>query len=139
MIVTEEIWIVHADGASRGNPGPAAIGASVLDSGGREVHTVSERIGRATNNEAEYRSAIAGLEAALALGARSVELRLDSELVVRQLEHRYRVRNERLRPLFNRLVDLRRRFDSFSVTAVPRARNARADALANQALDSAPQ
>lgn len=133
--MTGSTWTVYSDGASRGNPGPAAIGSAVLDPAGREVHAVSQRIGTATNNEAEYRAAIAGLEAALALGAGNVELRMDSELIVRQLQHRYRVRNERLRPLFNRLVDLRRRFDSFAVTAVPRAQNARADALANAALD----
>ena len=94
-------FVIYADGASRGNPGPASIGAVVYDSAGEEVSTVSERIGRGTNNEAEYKSAIAGLEAALAIGAQHVELRMDSELVVRQLEHRYRVRNERLKPLFN--------------------------------------
>lgn len=129
---------MFADGASRGNPGPSAIGAVVLDPNGREVHTVSRRVGHGTNNQAEYQAAIAGLESALALGAREVELRLDSELVVRQLEHRYRVRNPGLKPLFNRLIDLRRRFDAFAVRAVPRAQNARADALANQALDRAP-
>ncbi len=128
-------WIVQSDGASRGNPGNASIGAVVYDDEGREKHTVSRRIGHATNNEAEYQAAIAGLEAALALDARNVRLRMDSELVVRQLEFRYRVRNERLRPLFERLVDLRRRFDNFAVEAVPRAQNKRADQLANQALD----
>ncbi len=131
-------FIIYADGASRGNPGPASIGAVVYDSSGGELATVSERIGRGTNNEAEYKAAIAGLEAALAIGAGHVELRMDSELVVRQLEHRYRVRNERLKPLFNRLVDLRGRFDSFTVISIPRAKNSRADALANLALDRAP-
>ncbi|MBF8286409.1 MAG: ribonuclease family protein, partial [Dehalococcoidia bacterium] len=72
--MAEGRWVVYSDGASRGNPGPAAIGAAVYDSAGREVHAVCHRIGRATNNEAEYRAAIAGLEAALALGARDVEL-----------------------------------------------------------------
>lgn len=127
--------IVHSDGASRGNPGPAAIGAVVRDETGQEVHTVSRRIGRATNNEAEYQAAIAGLEAALALGAKDVELRMDSELVVRQLEFRYRVRNARLRPFFERIIDLRKRFQTFRVLAVPRDQNRRADQLANQALD----
>ena len=131
-------WTVYSDGASRGNPGPSAIGAVVYDSEGREAHTVSRRIGRATNNEAEYQAAIAGLEAALALGARNVKLVMDSELVVRQLEFRYRVRNPRLRPFFERLLDLRRRFDSFAVDAVARALNTKADALANQALDKGP-
>jgi ribonuclease HI len=131
-------WIVYSDGASRGNPGPASIGAVVYGPDGEEVRTVSERIGRGTNNEAEYQAAIAGVEAALALGAKNVELRMDSELIVRQLEHRYRVRNERLKPFFNRLSDLRGRFDSFSVISIPRAKNTRADALANEALDRAP-
>lgn len=133
--VAEGTWVVHADGASRGNPGPSSIGAAVYDPSGREIHAVSERIGHGTNNEAEYRAAIAGLEAALALGARHVELRLDSELIVRQLQHRYKVRNERLKPLFDRVIDVRRRFDSFTPTHVPRARNKRADQLANLALD----
>jgi len=99
------------------------------------VHTVSRRIGRATNNEAEYQAAIAGLEAALALGASHVSLRMDSELVVRQLEFRYKVRNPRLQPLFARLLELRRQFESFDLQSVPRTQNKRADQLANLALD----
>jgi ribonuclease HI len=133
--VAEGTWLVYADGASRGNPGPSAIGAAIYDEAGKEVHTVSRRIGRGTNNEAEYSAAIAGLEAALALGARHVELRLDSELVVRQLDSRYKVRNPRLKRLFGRLKDLQWRFASFRARHVPRERNRRADQLANQALD----
>ena len=131
--------MAYADGASRGNPGPAAIGAVLLDEEGREVYTVSRPIGLATNNQAEYRAAIAAAEAALALGARHLELRMDSELVVRQLQHRYRVRDPALRRLFARLLELRRRFQEFSVRAIPREENRRADALANRALDQAPQ
>jgi ribonuclease HI len=97
---------------------------------------VSRRLGRATNNEAEYQAAIAGLEAALALGAPRVSLRMDSELVVRQLEFKYKVRNPRLQPFFARILELKRRFESFDVRSVPRAQNKRADQLANQALDS---
>ena len=134
--MTEDTWTVYADGASRGNPGPASIGATIIDPSGAEAHTVSRRIGRATNNEAEYQAAIAGLEVALAAGARNVHLKMDSELVVRQLEFRYRVRNDRLKPHFARLLDLRRRFGSFRVESVPRALNKRADQLANLALDS---
>lgn len=130
-----EKWLVYTDGASRGNPGPAAIGAAIYDDGGREVHTVSQRIGRATNNEAEYRAAIAGLEAALALGARDVHLMMDSELVVRQLSGRYKVRNPALRRLFGRVKDLQWRFASFSADSIPREQNKRADRLANEALD----
>jgi len=129
-------WIVYCDGASRGNPGPAAIGAVVYDESGREAHTVSRRLGRATNNEAEYQAAIAGLEAALGLGGGEVELRLDSELVIRQLQFRYKVRNPRLQPFFNRILELKRQFDAFAVQHVPRTRNKRADQLANLALDS---
>src|SRR3990170_2191439 len=127
--------LVYTDGASRGNPGPSAIGAVVVDGDGRMLHQVSRRIGRATNNEAEYRAAIAGLEAALALGASRVELRLDSELVVRQLDSRYKVRNPALRRLFGRVKDLQWRFTSFSVQHVRRDGNRRADKLANEALD----
>lgn len=132
-----DTWVVFADGASRGNPGPASIGAVLYDPKGREVHTVSRRLGRATNNEAEYQAAISGLESALALGARKVELRLDSELLVRQLQYRYRVRNPRLQPFFHRMIELRNRFEAFEVRHVPREQNKRADQLANLALDSA--
>jgi ribonuclease HI len=131
-------WTVYTDGASRGNPGPASIGAVVYNADGDEVHTVSRRLGRATNNEAEYQAVIAGLEAALGLGGGSVDLRMDSQLIVRQLEFRYRVRNARLRPFFERVVELRRQFESFQVTHVPREQNKRADELANLALDSGP-
>lgn len=134
----DQIWVVYADGASRGNPGPASIGAAIFNPDGNEAHAVSERIGHTTNNDAEYRAAIAGLEAALALGARNVELRMDSELVVRQLLGHYRVRNPRLKPLFGRLLELRRQFDVFAVNHVPRTLNKRADQLANLALDRGP-
>ena len=135
--MAEDRWVVYSDGASRGNPGPAAIGAAVFDAAGREVHAVSRRIGHATNNEAEYRAAIAGLEAALALGARDVELVMDSELVVRQLNMRYKVRNPALRRLFGRIKDLQWRFASFEVRHVRREENQRADELANLAFDGA--
>jgi ribonuclease HI len=131
----ERCWVIYADGASRGNPGPGAIGAVIFDDKNRERHRISETIGQATNNEAEYRAAIAGLEAALALGARHVELRMDSELVVRQLDSRYRVRNPGLKRLFARMKDLRWHFASFRAAAIPREDNALADKLANQALD----
>jgi ribonuclease HI len=127
--------VVYTDGASRGNPGPAAIGAVLFNEAGQEVHRLSQRIGRATNNVAEYRAAIAGLEAALALGAEEVELRMDSELVVRQIAARYKVRNPALKKLFARLQDLRWRFRSLEAKAISREENRLADQLANQALD----
>ncbi len=130
------VYVAYADGASRGNPGPSAIGVVVFDPAGHEVHRLSRRVGVGTNNEAEYRAAIAALEAALGLGAAHLELRMDSELVVRQLTGRYRVRNPRLVPLYKRLLDLRSRFQSVAFENVPRAGNATADRLASQALDS---
>lgn len=130
--------IAYADGASRGNPGPAAIGVVLLDEGGQELHRSARRLGRATNNQAEYRAAIAALEAALGLGASEVELRMDSELVVRQLRGRYKVRNPRLIPLYKRILDLRSRFSSLAARHVPREENRLADALANEALNRGP-
>ena len=129
-------WVVYSDGASRGNPGPASMGAVVIDPSGTVVHEVSEKLGITTNNVAEYRSLIAALEAALALGARLVEVRMDSELLVRQAIGRYRVKNPGLIPLHNRVLGLRSRFDEVVFRHVPRAQNKHADALANRALDT---
>jgi ribonuclease HI len=125
----------YSDGASRGNPGPASIGGVVLDETGQTLETISRRIGHGTNNEAEYRAAIAVVEAALALGAAALELRMDSELVVRQLEGRYRVRNPALMRHFQRLDALRHRL-RLTVAHVPRELNRVADRLANAALDA---
>ena len=125
-----------ADGASRGNPGPAAWGMALATPAGEELAAEGRAIGRATNNVAEYRGAIAAAEAALALGADELELRLDSQLVVRQLEGRYRVKHRDLKPLFERLSGLAGQFAAFRAVHVPRERNRRADALANAALDA---
>jgi probable phosphoglycerate mutase len=133
--VPPNTWTIYADGASRGNPGPASYGAVVINPSGTVVHEISERIGIATNNVAEYRGLIAGLEAALALGAKRLEARLDSELVVRQAIGRYRVRNPGLIPYHNRALALRSQFDEVVFRHVPRELNRHADALANRALD----
>jgi ribonuclease HI len=127
--------VVYADGASRGNPGPSAIGASVQDIDGQEIATVSATIGRGTNNQAEYRAAIEGVRKARALGATAIDLRMDSEFVVRQLSGRYRVKNAALQPLFAALVQELEATGLYSVGHVPREQNRRADALANAALD----
>lgn len=127
--------IAYADGASRGNPGPASYGVVVYDEAGHALHQASHAIGRATNNQAEYRGAIAALEAALGLGAETIELRMDSELIVRQLSGRYRVRNPKLIPLYNRILALRERFQHVVLAHVPRKLNKVADKLANDALD----
>lgn len=124
------------DGASRGNPGPAAIGVVVLRNG-VPVREIAETIGRTTNNVAEYRALLRGLEEAAALGARSVRICSDSELVVRQLSGRYQVRSPQLAPLHRQARSRMRQFDKVSVVYVPREQNRGADALANRALDDA--
>ncbi len=127
--------VAYADGASRGNPGPSSYGIVVYDESGVELHTGCRALGHGTNNQAEYEGAIAALEAALDLRATDITLRMDSQLIVRQLEGRYRVKNSKLIPLFKRLVELRARFARITVEHVPREENKVADALANEALD----
>ena len=128
--------IVYTDGASRGNPGPAAIGAVIKDGQGKVLARISRRIGITTNNQAEYQAIIAALEKALGLGVASVEVKSDSELVVRQINGRYRVKNMGLRPLNQRVGELRSLFHGFSIASIPRRQNAEADRLCNVALDS---
>ena len=130
--------VAYADGASRGNPGLSSFGAVVFDTDGNTLREVSQAIGRTTNNVAEYRGAIAALEAALDLGASDIELRMDSQLAVRQLTGRYKVRAPGLIPLHERARQLLSSFDRASVEHVPRERNKDADRLANAALDGNP-
>lgn len=122
------------DGASRGNPGQAAIGVLVL-AGGEPVREIAERIGFATNNVAEYKAMLRGLDEAAALGASTVHVQSDSELLVRQLLGEYKVRNDALLPLHREALARMRQFEHMHVFHVPRARNAAADGLANRALD----
>ncbi len=124
--------LVYCDGASRGNPGPAGIGMVIATPGGEEVLAWGESIGRATNNVAEYRAAVAGLEKALALGVRSVHLLTDSELLVMQLNGVYQVKNAKLKPLHAEVQDLLARFEGALVGHIPREENTRADALATR-------
>ena len=128
--------VVATDGGARGNPGPAGIGAVVATPRGKVLAEVSEGIGWATNNQAEYRAVIAGLERARALGARRVRVKADSKLLVEQLRGAYRVRNAGLLPLWAEARRLAGGFDQVVWEHVPRARNRRADALANQAMDA---
>ena len=127
--------IIHTDGVSRGNPGLADIGAVIKDARGRLLASVFLRIGRATNNQAEYRAVISGLEKAIELGAKQVELKLDSQLVVRQVNGRYRVKNIALKPLYQKVKQLQDCLESFTITHIPREQNKEADRLANKALD----
>lgn len=129
--------ILYADGASRGNPGPAAIGFVLLGPAGQVIREGSQAIGRATNNEAEYRALIRGLEVAQELGLRQLQVRLDSELVVRQLSGQYRVKSPGLRLLHRQVRELAQGFAFFEVGHTPRRANQRADVLANRALDRA--
>jgi ribonuclease HI len=126
---------VHVDGGARGNPGPAAIGVVVSDPEGEVVDEVAERIGVATNNVAEYRALLRGVERAHALGATEVEIVNDSELVAKQLTGVYKVKHPAMKPLHAEAIAALRRFDAWWVRSVPRAQNARADELVNQALD----
>ena len=127
--------VIFTDGASRGNPGPSAIGAVLRDTEGKPVAQISQFIGKTTNNQAEYRAIIAALEKALKLGATHVELNSDSELAVRQINGQYRVKNAALKPLHQRVKQLLSRLESFTVSYVPRQRNTEADKLTNVALD----
>jgi ribonuclease HI len=129
-------FTVHVDGGARGNPGPAAIGVVVTDPEGVVVDELAERIGVATNNIAEYRALLRGLERAAALGAREIKLVNDSELVARQLTGAYKVKHPAMKPLYEQAMSALRGFDRWSIRSVPRAQNAHADALVNQALDA---
>ena len=127
--------IINADGAARGNPGPAAIGVTIKDDNGKLIAILSQRIGKATNNQAEYRAIIAGLEEAIRLGTRRVKVFSDSELVVKQINGKYRVKNTSLRILYEKAIRLIGRLEGFTLQHVPRGRSAEVDNLANQALD----
>ncbi len=129
--------VVHVDGGARGNPGPAAIGVVVSQPDGHVIDEQAERIGVATNHVAEYRALLKGLERAAALGAREVEVVNDSELVAKQLTGAYKVKHPAMKPLYIEAIAALRGFDRWSIRSVPRAQNARADALVNQALDAA--
>ncbi len=128
---------VNVDGGARGNPGPAAIGVVLRDADGAVVESVGETIGKATNNVAEYRALLRGIELAAAHGVTELELVGDSELVVRQVEGRYKVKNAGMKELHAEAVKELGRFDRWSIRHVKRAQNADADRLVNEALDNA--
>jgi ribonuclease HI len=134
MLSTQKI-IINVDGASRGNPGPAAIGAIIKDEAGNVLGRISRALGVTTNNQAEYLAIIAALEKAAGMGAKQVTVKSDSKLVVEQVNGRYKIKNTGLRPLYQRVVQLAGSIEKFSIVYVPREQNAEADALANRALD----
>lgn len=130
-----DVIIAYSDGGSRGNPGEAAAAAILCDAGGEELLREAKRIGRATNNVAEYAAAILALELSAQLGARRVVLRVDSELVSRQVEGRYKVKHPDLKPYHARVRELADSFASFTIEHVPRSQNLEADKLVNAILD----
>jgi ribonuclease HI len=128
-------YSIYSDGGARGNPGPAAIGV-VISQDNKIVATISRCIGETTNNQAEYQAIIAGLEKAIELKAETVECFLDSELVVKQLRHEYKVKNKELATLFVKAYNLSLQIKKVRFNHVPREENKAADKLVNEALDS---
>jgi len=129
--------VVNVDGGSRGNPGPAAIAAIAADAAGQILAERAETIGTATNNVAEYKALLLGIELAKELGASELELIGDSQLIVRQVQGRYKVKQEHLRPLHAEALKALEGFWKWSISDVRRAHNERADELLNEALDAA--
>jgi ribonuclease HI len=127
---------VHVDGGARGNPGPAGIGIVISDPDGNELARANDYIGEATNNVAEYRALLLGLEQASRLGTSEVRVVNDSELVARQVAGEYKVKKADLRPLHAQAIALLSRFDKWSISSVPRAENEVADLLVNDAIDA---
>lgn len=126
--------IIHVDGAARGNPGPAAIAAVIKDKQGKTITTVSRRIGTSTNNSAEYRAVILGLERAINLGTKFVEVLSDSELVVKQIHGKYHVRTMSLIPLCQQVKQLENSLDGFTINHIPHQYNNEAHDLAYRTL-----
>ncbi|MFZ1926646.1 MAG: ribonuclease HI family protein [Solirubrobacteraceae bacterium] len=129
--------VVHVDGGSRGNPGPAAAASVVSTPAGEVLDEASELLGTVTNNVAEYRALLLGLTRAGALGASEVEVVNDSELIAKQVQGLYKVKHAAMRPLYSEAMAALRGFDAWKIRSVPRAQNAHADALVNAALDDA--
>jgi len=127
--------IIYTDGGARGNPGPSGIGAVLYDENKQVVAEVSEFLGKATNNQAEYQAVIFALEKAKKLGAENIHIFADSELIVKQLRGEYKVKNKDLAPLFLKIYNLSLAFKKITYTHIRRELNSAADALANKAMD----
>src|SRR3954453_6064582 len=134
---SERAAVLWTDGAARGNPGPAGIGAILKSPGGEVLYTGSEFLGHTTNNVAEYKAVLLGLAGALAQGIQRIEVRADSELLIKQLKGEYRVKSPGLRPLFDEARRLLSRFQSLKLTHIRRELNGEADRLANQGIEKA--
>jgi ribonuclease HI len=127
--------IINTDGGARGNPGPAGLGVVIKNEGGEVVATMARFLGKMTNNQAEYRAVIAGINKAHELKAEEVDFYLDSELVVKQLNREYKVRDKNLQPLFVEIYNQTLQFKKVKFHHVRRELNKEADALANEAMD----
>ena len=128
-------WLLMVDGAARGNPGDAGCGAAICDESGTVVKELSRYLGRATNNVAEYEGLLMGLDALVQLGRKKIRVQSDSQLLVRQLNGEYRVKDEKLKVLHQRAMTLLRQFDSYRIVHVYREMNKIADRLANRGID----
>lgn len=127
--------IIYTDGGARGNPGPAGIGGVLYNESGEKVREISEYLGETTNNQAEYKAVLRGLQEAKKQGARELSFYIDSELVVKQLNGEYKVKNKQLQPLFVQIYNLTLEFKKVTFSHVQREQNKEADKLANQAMD----
>jgi ribonuclease HI len=136
-VLTSEEAVLWSDGAARGNPGPAGIGIMLKTKQGQVLVAEGRFVGHTTNNVAEYKALLLGLERALERGVRRLEVFADSELLIKQLRGQYRVKNAGLKPLFNQAKALIQRFDSVRLEHVRRELNVEADRLANAGIDEA--
>ncbi|MBI1912413.1 MAG: ribonuclease HI family protein [Deltaproteobacteria bacterium] len=130
-----DFYTLNVDGGSRGNPGKAGAGAVITDPGGRIIKKLKKYLGITTNNIAEYNALLIGLEAARALNIEKIRVLADSELMVKQINGVYRVKNEGLKPLFNTAIALLKGFRDFKIVHIYREENSIADSLANEAMD----
>jgi ribonuclease HI len=130
-------WLLMVDGAARGNPGDAGCGAAICDESGAVVKELSRYLDRTTNNVAEYEGLLIGLDALIQLGRKKIRVQSDSQLLVRQLNGEYRVKDEKLKVLYQRALTLLRQFDSYRILHVYREMNRVADRLANRGIDEA--
>lgn len=128
---------IYIDGGARGNPGPAGVGVVVLDASGKKIEDVSKYIGETTNNIAEYNALLYGLEEALILRADEIKINLDSELVAKQLNGEYRVKDSDIKPLFERALNMLKSFKYFEINHIERSKNKEADKLVNKAINLA--